>query len=140
VRRAFRDCGVVHDPGLVREGDFTEPSGYRQALDLLAQSPHPTALFAANHMILVGCIRAAREMGLRVPEDVEIAGFEGFRDSGFDHLVSTPLTVNEHPTREMAVAAVELLLEHIRTRRDGKSGHFKKVVLKTKLDIGDAGL
>jgi hypothetical protein len=40
----------------------------------------------------------------------------------------------------MAVAAVDLLLEHIRTRRDGKNGHFKKVVLKTKLDIGDAGV
>jgi DNA-binding LacI/PurR family transcriptional regulator len=130
---------VARDPGLIREGDFTEPSGYRQALDLLAQSPPPTALFAANHMILVGCIRAAREMGLRVPEDVEIAGFEGFRDSGFDHLVSTPLTVNEHPTREMAVAAVDLLLEDIRARRQGKKAVFRKVVLKTRLAQASAG-
>jgi DNA-binding LacI/PurR family transcriptional regulator len=77
---------------------------------------------------------------LRIPDDIAIAGFEGFRDSGFDHLVCAPLTVNEHPTREMAVAAVDLLLEHIRARRDGKNGHFKKMVLKTKLDIGDAGV
>jgi LacI family transcriptional regulator len=140
VIRAFRDCRAEPDPALTREGDFTAQSGYRLALDLLRQSPPPTALFAANHMILVGCIRAVREKGLRIPDDVAIAGFEGFRDSGFDHLVCAPLTVNEHPTREMAVAAMDLLLEHIRMRRDGKNGHFKKVVLKTKLDIGDAGV
>lgn len=133
VRRAFRDCGVAHDPGLIREGDFTELSGYRMALDLLSQTPPPTALFAANHMILVGCIRAVREMGLRVPENVEIAGFEGFRDSGFDHLVSTPLMVNEHPTREMAIAVVDLLLAEIRACRQGKKAVFQKVVLKTRL-------
>jgi DNA-binding LacI/PurR family transcriptional regulator len=140
VRRAFRDCRAEPDPALTREGDFTAQSGYLLALDLLRQSPPPTALFAANHMLLVGCIRAVRETGLRIPDDVAIAGFEGFRDSGFDHLVCAPLTVNEHPTREMAVAAVDLLLEQIRTRRDGNSGRFKKVVLKTKLDLCDAGV
>jgi DNA-binding LacI/PurR family transcriptional regulator len=77
-------------------------------------------------------------MGLRVPEDVEIAGFEGFRDSGFDHLVSTPLTVNEHPTREMAIAVVDLLLEEIRACRQGKKAVFQKVVLKTRLAQANA--
>jgi DNA-binding LacI/PurR family transcriptional regulator len=137
VRRAFRDFHMNPDPALTREGDFTAQSGYRLALEILHQSPLPTALFAANHMTLVGCIRAVREKGLRIPDEVAIAGFEGLRDSGFDYLVCAPLTVNEHPTREMAIATVDLLLEHIRARRGGRKGDFRQVVLKTTLARSD---
>jgi LacI family transcriptional regulator len=133
VRQAFRDHQMKPDPALTREGDFTAEAGYRLARGLLSRPPRPTALFAANHMTLVGCIRAVREAGLRIPEDVAVAGFEGFRDSGFEYLVAAPLTVNEHPTREMAVAAVDLLMEQIHMRRSGRRGAPTRLVLKTHL-------
>lgn len=133
VSRAFRDRGVKPDPALIREGDFTAPSGYRLTRDLLRLRPRPTALFASNHMTLVGCLRAVEEEGLHVPEDVAVAGFEGFRDSGFEYLVRAPLMVNEHPTRDMAVTAVDLLLEHIRALQNGDRGAPRRLVLKTKL-------
>jgi LacI family transcriptional regulator len=135
VRQAFDEFGVDLDPKLVKDGDFTAQGGYQQARGLLQRLPRPTALFAANHMTLAGCIRAVSERGLRIPDDVALAGFEGFRDTGFDFLVSAPITVNEHPTHEMAVSAVNLLIEQIRGFRSGTLGLSKRVVLKTKLAV-----
>ena len=123
---------------MIREGDFTAQGRYQSALELLRLAPRPTAIFAANHMTLVGCIRAVREAGLRIPDDIAIAGFEGFRDSGFEFLVDVPLTVNEHPTREMATAAVDLLMEQIQLRRTGGKGAVRRLVLKTHLARGAA--
>jgi LacI family transcriptional regulator len=135
VRQAYEESGVRLAPGLVKEGDFTAQAGYQMARVLLKRTPRPTALFAANHMTLAGCIRAISEKGLRVPDDVAVAGFEGFQDTGFDYLVSVPVTVNEHPTHEMAVSAVNLLMEQIQGVRRGIPGLFKRVVLKTKLVV-----
>ncbi|HUW53407.1 MAG TPA: LacI family DNA-binding transcriptional regulator [Rhodanobacter sp.] len=57
-------------------GDFTEESGYRAGRELLAQQPHPRAVFAANDMMAVGCLTAFKEAGLRVPQDIALAGFD----------------------------------------------------------------
>jgi DNA-binding LacI/PurR family transcriptional regulator len=88
-------------------------------------------------MMLAGCIRAASEKGLLIPDEVAIAGFEGFRDTGFDYLVSVPITVNEHPTHEMAVSAVDLLIEQIQGLRSGDPVTSRRVVLKTKMAVSD---
>lgn len=135
VCQAFEEFGLDLDPNLVKEGDFTAQGGYRQARKLLQRLPRPTALFAANHMTLAGCIRAVLERGLRIPDDVALAGFEGFKDTGFDYLVSAPIAVNEHPTHEMAVSAVNLLMEEIQGFRSGNKGLAKRLVLKTRLAV-----
>jgi LacI family transcriptional regulator len=135
VRQAFDEFGVDLDPKLVKEGDFTAQGGYQMARTLLQRSPRPTALYAANHMMLAGCIRAVSEKGLLIPDDMAIAGFEGFRDTGFDYLVSVPITVNEHPTHEMAVSAVDLLIEQIQGLRSGDPVTSRRVVLKTKMAV-----
>jgi len=57
-------------------GDFTEASGYRAGRELLAQQTRPRAVFAANDMMAVGCLTAFKEAGLRVPQDIALAGFD----------------------------------------------------------------
>ena len=57
-------------------GDFTEESGYRAGCELLARKSRPRAVFAANDMMAVGCLSAFREAGLRVPQDIALAGFD----------------------------------------------------------------
>jgi LacI family transcriptional regulator len=57
-------------------GDFTEASGYRAGRELLARKIRPQAVFAANDIMAVGCLVAFREAGLRVPQDIALAGFD----------------------------------------------------------------
>lgn len=58
------------------DGDFTEESGYRAGRALLTQSTRPRAVFAANDMMAVGCLHAFKEAGIRVPDDIALAGFD----------------------------------------------------------------
>jgi len=62
--------------GLVLQGDFTEESGHRAGLRLADMVPRPTAVFAANDAMAIGCLLALDERGVRVPQDVAVAGFD----------------------------------------------------------------
>ncbi|MBB6240637.1 LacI family DNA-binding transcriptional regulator [Rhodanobacter sp. MP1X3] len=70
-------------------GDFTEEAGYRAGQELLAQKKRPSAVFAANDMMAVGCMHAFREAGLRMPQDIALAGFD---DIPVARYVSPPLS------------------------------------------------
>lgn len=61
---------------IVQAGDFSEQSGYRAGRALLARESHPQAVFAANDLMAVGCLRAFKEAGVRVPQDIALAGFD----------------------------------------------------------------
>ena len=61
---------------LVRQGDFRVKAGYEQAKVLFDLSARPTAIFAGNDLSALGVLRAAREAGLHVPEDVSVVGFD----------------------------------------------------------------
>jgi LacI family transcriptional regulator len=63
-------------PDYVVRGDFTAASGYRAGLELAGLDPMPQAVFAANDMMAAGCIEAFAELGVRVPDDVAIGGFD----------------------------------------------------------------
>ncbi|WP_049621339.1 LacI family DNA-binding transcriptional regulator [Frateuria defendens] len=77
--RAYRDALVRRLPGaepIVLPGDFSEASGYAAGERLRRLDPLPDAVFAANDMMAIGCMAALREAGLRIPEDVALAGFD----------------------------------------------------------------
>lgn len=74
-RAAMAECA----PGValtIVAGDFTETSGYRAGRELLARATRPQAVFAANDIMAVGCLIAFREAGVRVPQDIALAGFD----------------------------------------------------------------
>jgi LacI family transcriptional regulator len=75
-RAALREAGIAHDAALEIEGDFTEPSGYRAVEELLDLSPRPDAVFFGNDYMAIGGLAALSSAGLRVPEDLAIAGFD----------------------------------------------------------------
>lgn len=90
---------------LVLEGDFSERSGYRAGQRL--STSRPEAVFASNDMMAVGCLVAFREAGLRVPEDIAVAGFD---DIPLAALVSPALTTARVHIAEMGRRALEQLL------------------------------
>ena len=90
----------------MRRADFKLEGGYRTARSLLESASPPDALFVANEPMTVGALRALRELGRRVPDDVAIVGFD---DSPWTTLTSPQLTVVSQPANEIGRAAAELL-------------------------------
>ena len=84
-RRGLRDAGLAPEAALVASGQFTEDGAARAAIELLERRPDITALFAANDVMAFGALRALRERGLVVPEDVSLAGFGDIRMAGSVH-------------------------------------------------------
>jgi len=101
-----------------RECRFSFESGYEAAKAYFSPRPAATALFAMSDSIAVGAIRALTDLGLRVPEDVSVVGFDGTSLSRF----SIPrLTTVEQPVEEIARASVRLLREMM--EQDAPSTH-----------------
>jgi LacI family transcriptional regulator len=96
---------AVHDE-LVHQGDFMFASGVEAAHHLLSRSTRPSAVFASNDDMALGVLATAQRLGLRVPGDLSIAGFD---DSLASSLVWPPLTTVRQPMGEMARAAVEMI-------------------------------
>ncbi|GAB7103837.1 LacI family DNA-binding transcriptional regulator [Streptomyces phaeofaciens JCM 4814] len=107
-RAALETAGLPVDPGMIMTGDFHHETGYRLGRELLDRPDRPTAVFAGNDLQALGCYEAARELGLRIPEDVSVVGFD---DLPVARWVGPPLTTVRQPLTEMAEAAARLVLE-----------------------------
>lgn len=88
----------------VLPGDFSEDSGYRAAQRLLTLDERPDAVFAANDMTALGCLRAFNEAGVSVPDDVALAGFD---DIPMARFVAPPLTTVRVPMAELGARALD---------------------------------
>ncbi len=76
-RRVFLDEAARHGLSVAcYAGDFTRPSGYQAAMEIIASGDLPEAVFCANDQMAIGFIEAARERGVRVPEDIAVVGFD----------------------------------------------------------------
>jgi LacI family transcriptional regulator len=109
-RDALADRGIPFDETLIRSSGFNEEGGYRAMLDLLARAPRPTAVFAANDLIALGALVAARTADVRVPADVALAGFD---DIPTARLVSPALTTVAQPAHAIGKRAAEMVLERL---------------------------
>jgi LacI family transcriptional regulator len=93
------------------EGESASPQvGYEAAVRLLKQSTDFSALFAFNDVCAIGAIRAFREVGMRVPEDVSVVGFDDIYEAAF-HIPA--LTTIRQPLRRMGMLAAETLVKRI---------------------------
>jgi LacI family transcriptional regulator len=106
-RAALERAGIVFDPELVRTGDFHYESALTAASELLRLPGRPTAIFAASDVQAMGVYEAARQNGLRLPQDLSVVGFD---DVPMAQWVSPPLTTLRQPLAEMATLAARTLL------------------------------
>jgi len=125
-REALERFGLPFRKGLVGEGDFFEESGYREMTKLLGRRPEIDAVFAASDLMAVGALRALREAGRRVPDDVAVIGFD---DAPIAQLTLPPLTTIRQPLDAMTSAAADLLVR----RLGNGAGKPEQIVCATTL-------
>lgn len=105
---------ALHEAGLpaaaVLHGSFTLEAGYAMAGRSMTLSPRPTALFAVNNFIAIGALRAITDRGLRVPDDISLAGFD---DLPAVMMVDPFLTVVSQPAYDMGQQAAHMLLDRL---------------------------
>jgi LacI family transcriptional regulator len=128
---ALASSGVLPSPELVAEGDFEVNGGYVAARRLLELPDRPTAIFASNDNMAVGVLRAARERGLSVPDDLSIIGFD---DAELARIVTPTLTTVRQPLAELGRTAVSLLMRMV----ERQSVEALRVELATRLVIRDS--
>jgi len=109
-KQAFDRAGATIRPDLIEQGLFTRDSGHAAALRLIGLSRPPTAVLAQNDDMALGVLMAAREHGLRVPEDLSIVGFD---DSEVSRIAWPSITTIRQPVFEMAVAAADMVLAQL---------------------------
>ncbi|WP_053157711.1 LacI family DNA-binding transcriptional regulator [Pseudomonas sp. Pf153] len=110
---ALRHAGIAIDPGLICHGDFTLSAGYEGAGVMLGLAERPSALFCENDEMAIGALKRIRQMGLRVPEDISLVGFD---DIPFAAYCDPPLTTISQPAEAFGQKAVEMLIARIENK------------------------
>ena len=127
-REAMAAAGIpVADQDVV-QGDFLEPRGYEAGRELLSRREPPTAIFASSDAAAFGVLRAARDLGLSVPADVSVIGFDDIPEASY---MSPALTTVRQPLREMGRTAVRHLMSIL--AEPGQSP--ARIVLPTELIV-----
>lgn len=125
---ALREAGIRVDPTLVRTGDYRTDGAHVPATELLTMADRPTAIFAANDLSAIGVMDVARGLGIDVPGDLSVVGFDDIPEST---ATAPPLTTVHQPIQQMGATAVRLLVGLL----DGTPSEQTHVTLPTSLVV-----
>jgi len=126
---ALAQNGIPIDMDLIAPGNFTEEGGYAAMQRIL---PHrPQAVFVASDTMALGALRAIQQAGLRIPENIALAGFD---DMPFSARLNPPLTTVRQPVQEMGTRAAEMLFALL-ADPESKLTH---TILPTQLVVRDS--
>jgi LacI family transcriptional regulator len=141
-RDAMREGGLPLNDSWIRGGNFSEASGYEAGRAILSTNPRPSAIFAANDMMAIGCLMAARDAGLSVPRDLTVVGAD---DVILASYIKPSLTTLRQPMHEIGRLATETLMDMPPRRSDprGSEGgdpprRVVEQVIPTELVIRDS--
>ncbi|WP_157973788.1 LacI family DNA-binding transcriptional regulator [Desertihabitans aurantiacus] len=132
-QEALRDHGLEPADDLVAPGDFTRQGGRVAMTRLMRRDPRPDAVFCANDLMAIGALDAARELGLRVPDDVRLVGFDDIEAAA---MVSPALTTVVNPAYQSGWAAGDLLKDRLVR---GVDGPRRTVSLPCRLVVRESG-
>ncbi len=110
IKGVFADEEIPFDDNMIVGGAYSIEVGQEGARELMAKPERPTAIFCFNDDIAIGAIFELKKLGLRVPEDVSVVGFDNIKVTAF---MDPPLTTIDQPAHEMGRKAVEVVLQII---------------------------
>jgi LacI family transcriptional regulator len=120
-KRALAEYGIQFDPALVRYTEHKPLAGYHFTLEMLQCKPRPTAFFCGNDRTALECYSALKEMGIRIPEDIAVIGYDNYRD--ICERLHPPLTTIALPQYEIGAKAMGYLYECVYGRELPDTGH-----------------
>jgi LacI family transcriptional regulator len=130
-------AGIPFDQDLIEIGDYTTETAVICARKLLSLLDRPTAIFAANDVSAIGVYQAARELGLQIPGDLSVIGFDNLREAA---QLNPPLTTIDQSLQKMGIIATEMLVELVKGKslpiNPAEQGHLYKI--PTQLIIRDS--
>lgn len=129
-RAALEEQHVPLDASLVKTGDFKTAGGYAKAMELLQSENRPTAIFGGCDLQALGVYEAARILGLRIPEDLSVVGFDDIQISAS---LGPAMTTIRQPLTEMAATAVKMIIQQA-----NDALRQRQVVLPTRLVLRDS--
>lgn len=127
-KKALKKYGIPLDDALVSVGDIDVENGYERTKQMMKENIDFTAIFAYNDMMAFGAMQAIKEKGLRIPEDIGLAGYD---DISFSSLMNPSLTTIRLKKQDLGIESVELLLSRI----NGSREKTKKIMLDVELQI-----
>lgn len=130
-RDGLAEVGLPFDPELVREGDYTQPSGFQQAQELLRLENRPTAVLASSDLMAFGVMDAAKAANLAIGQDISIVGFD-------DIYMASQVYPKLTTVRQPLVAMGETALEQLVTLLEGRTLYTLRRELPTELIIRES--
>lgn len=127
-QKALAESGVPFNELLIKGTTYREERGYRTMKEFLLLKRVPTAIFAFGDFLAIGVIRAIRDKGLKIPEDLAVVGFDDILISRF---IDPPLTTVAQPKYQMGAIAIQMLIKMIKKEPLENS----KVVLEPELIV-----
>ena len=107
-RAALEKAGIPIDEKLIASGDYTTETGVSCTRELLALENPPTAIFASNDQMAIGVFQVAEELGIRIPEDLSVIGFDNITESKYMDLTTVDQFISE-----MGYVATQMLIKII---------------------------
>ncbi|MDT0174947.1 HTH-type transcriptional repressor PurR [Pantoea sp. RRHST58] len=132
--QALEEAGISVRPEWIVQGDFEPESGYQAMQQILQQKQRPTAIFCGGDIMAMGAICAADEMGLRVPQDISVIGYDNVRNARY---FTPALTTVHQPKAELGEKALEMLLDRITSKREVSQTIEVRPTLIERRSVGD---
>ena len=129
--KAMQESALDIDQQYVMFGNFTEEDGYQLTKNMLSLEEPPEALFVNNNLSTMGALKAIRELGRRMPQDIALVGFD---DIPMATELATPPTVIAQPTHDLGREAVHLLLRRLKT----PNAPAQSLLLQTQLIVRES--
>jgi DNA-binding LacI/PurR family transcriptional regulator len=130
-RERLAEQGIQMADEYVKQCKYRVEDGKRQATELLAASDRPTALFCCNDLLAVGALQAAKEAGIRVPEDLSVVSFD---NTILASVTDPPLTSIAQPMEQLGTAAMDLLVQEF----DSPQAEKQRISLRTELIVRES--
>jgi len=134
-RLALMEAGIVSEDRLIAHGDYTIDGGVNCLKNLVDKNKDMTAVFVANYEMTLGAVIGINELGIKIPEDISVIGFDNVE---FARACQPKLTIVTQPTKEIAKNVAELILARINDNNSEEEREYQIVKLQTEIVEGNS--
>jgi len=134
-RLALMEAGIVSEDRLIAHGDYTIDGGVNCLKNLVENNKDMTAVFVANYEMTLGAVIGINELGIKIPEDISVIGFDNVE---FARACQPKLTIVTQPMKEIGKNVAELILARINDNNNEEDREYQIIKLQTEIVEGNS--